>query len=119
MLWNAILIAWIPAKKIHQAERKRERRGADDCDASSVLLPGATEKIDGGPRAVHTRPRQRGACTKARREVDACSRQRSAPLAGKGLGSAYRPGASARVGALRRRPKPGQRGSHGKAHHRW
>ena len=41
-----------------------------------------------------------GADTKGRREVDADSRQRTAPLAGKSLAGAYRPGASARVGAL-------------------
>ena len=33
-------------------------------------------------------------------EVDLHSRQRTAPLAGKSLAGAYRPGASARVGAL-------------------
>ena len=49
---------------------------------------------------VHTGSRQRGAGTKGRREVDADSRQRTAPLAGKSLAGAYRPGASARVGAL-------------------
>ncbi|MFZ0595039.1 MAG: hypothetical protein WAM39_31550 [Bryobacteraceae bacterium] len=37
---------------------------------------------------------------KGRREVDAHSRQRTAPLAGESLAGAYRPGASARVGAL-------------------
>ena len=38
--------------------------------------------------------------TEGRREVDAHSRQRTAPLAGKSLAGANRPGASARVGAL-------------------
>ena len=37
---------------------------------------------------------------KGRREVDAHSRPRTAPLAGKSLAGAYRPGASARVGSL-------------------
>ena len=54
---------------------------------------------------------------KRRREVDARSRQRTAPLAGKSLAGAYRPGASARVGALRRRWQPGYGWNHGEAHH--
>ena len=45
---------------------------------------------------------------KGRREVDAHSRQRTAPLAGKGLAGADRPGATARMGALRRRWEPGR-----------
>ena len=44
--------------------------------------------------------RRRGAGTKGRREVDTRSGQRTAPLAGKSLAGAYRPGTSARVGAL-------------------
>src|SRR5215472_3535180 len=58
------------------------------------------EKIDGRSRAVRAGPGPRGGGTKGRREVDAHSRQRTAPLAGKSLAGAYRPGASARVGAL-------------------
>ena len=58
------------------------------------------EEEDDRSRAVHTGSGQRGAGAKGRREVDAHSRQRTAPLAGKSLAGAYRPGASARVGAL-------------------
>src|SRR5438128_4994123 len=68
-------------------------------------------------RAVRTGSGQRGAGTKGRREVDAHSRQRTAPLAGKSLAGANRPSASARVGALRRRSKPGDGWNHGEAHH--
>ena len=57
--------------------------------------------------------------TKGRREVDAHSRQRTAPLAGKSLAGAHRPGASARVGALRRRWEPGYGWNHGEAHDWW
>src|SRR2546427_12872937 len=74
------------------------------------------EKIDDRSRAVHTGSGQRGAGTKGRREVDAHSRPRAAPLAGKSLAGAYRPGASARVGALRSRWEPGYGWSHGEAH---
>ena len=48
--------------------------------------------------------------TKGRREVDARSRPRAAPPAGKGLEGADRPRASARMGAVRCRPEPGRRG---------
>src|SRR5437667_122518 len=58
------------------------------------------ERIDDRSRAIRTGSGQRGAGTKGRREVDADSRQRAAPLAGKSLAVAYRAGASARVGAL-------------------
>src|SRR5579864_2550619 len=68
-------------------------------------------------RAVHTGSGQWGADTKGRREVDAHSRQRAAPLAGKSLAGAYQSGASARVGSLRRRWEPGYGWSHGEAHH--
>src|SRR6266478_4725783 len=71
----------------------------------------------GRSRAVHTGSGQRGADTQGRREVDAHSRQRTAPLAGKSLAGAYRPRASARVGALRRRCEPGYGWKHGEAHH--
>src|SRR3989449_4690381 len=47
------------------------------------------EKIDDRSRAVRTGSGQRGAGTKGRREVDAHSRQRTAPLAGKSLAGAY------------------------------
>ena len=53
-----------------------------------------------GSRPVHTGSRRRGAGTKGGRELDAYSRQRTAPPAGKSLGGVNRPGASARVGAL-------------------
>jgi hypothetical protein len=56
---------------------------------------------------VHAVSGQRSAGTKRRRELDAHSRQRIPPLAGKSLAGANRPGASARVGSLRRRWKPG------------
>src|ERR1700739_1429087 len=63
----------------------------------------AVEKKNDRSRAIHTRSGQRGAsnqgwCTK--RQVDAHSRQRTPPLAGKSLAGAYRPCAPARVGAL-------------------
>src|SRR6266704_251268 len=75
------------------------------------------EKIDDRTRAVHTGSGQRGAGTKGRREVDAHSRQRTAPLAGKSLAGAYRPSASARVGSLWSRWEPGYGWNHGEAHH--
>src|SRR5207302_4421818 len=76
----------------------------------------AKEKIDAGARAIHTGSGLWGAGAKGRREVDTHSRQGTAPLAGKSLAGADRPGASARVGALRRRWKPGCGWSHGEAH---
>src|SRR2546422_7500450 len=93
MLSNATSTAWINQHK------RKGRQGEDDRS-----------------RAVRTGSRQRGAGTKGRREVDTHSRQRTAPLAGKSLAGAYRPGASARVGAIRRRWEPGY-GWHGEAHH--
>src|SRR2546425_2373879 len=93
MLSNATSTTWI-----NQHQRKG-RQGEED-DRS---------------RAVHTGSGQRGAGTKGRREVDAHSRQRTAPLAGKSLAGAYRPGASARVGSLRSRWEPGY-GWNGEAH---
>src|SRR5207248_11210869 len=80
MLSNATSATWI-----NQHERKG--RQGEEGDRS---------------RAVHTGSGQRGAGTKGRREVDAHSRQRTTPLAGKSLAGANRPGASTRVGALRR-----------------
>ena len=63
------------------------------------------------PRAVHTGSRQRRAGTKGRREVDARSRPRAAPPAGKSLAGADRPGAAARMGAVRRRSDLGTAGA--------
>src|SRR5207249_10392589 len=94
MLSNATSTAWI-----NQHERKG--RQGEEGDRS---------------RAVRTGSGQRGAGTKGRREVDAYSRQRTAPLAGKSLAGADRPGASARVGALRRRWEPAHGWNHGEAH---
>src|SRR5438067_12104899 len=95
MLSNATSTTWI-----NQHQRKG-RQGEDD-ERSRAVLTGSG---------------QRGAGTKGRREVDARSRQRTAPLAGKSLAGAYRPGASARVGALRRRWEPREGWNHGEAHH--
>src|SRR6266403_3424427 len=81
---------------------KRGRQGEEDDDDRS--------------RAVRAGSGQRGASTEGRRKVDAHSRQRTAPLAGKSLAGAYRPGASARVGSLRRRWEPGHGWNHGEAH---
>src|SRR5215218_5416560 len=94
MLSNATSTTWISQ---HQ---RKGRQGEDDRS-----------------RAVHTGSGQRGAGTKGRREVDAHSRQRTAPLAGKSLAGANRPGASARVGALRRRWEPGYGWNNSEAHH--
>src|SRR5438046_7149859 len=55
---------------------------------------------DDRSRAVHTGSGQRRGGAEGRRKVDAHSRQRTAPLAGKSLAGAYRPSASARVGSL-------------------
>src|SRR6202011_3911735 len=95
MLSNATSTTWI-----NQHQRKG-RQGEED-DRS---------------RAVHTGSGQPGAGTKGRREVDAHSRQRTAPLAGKSLAGANRPSASTRVGALRRRWEPAYGWNHGEAHH--
>src|ERR1700731_3117559 len=96
MLSNATSTAWIDQ---HQ---RKGRQGEED-DRS---------------RAVHTGSGQRSADTKGRREVDAHSRQRAAPLAGKSLAGTYRPGAFARVGSLGSRWEPGYAWNHGEAHHR-
>src|SRR5205807_3606124 len=95
MLSNATSTTWI-----NQHERKG--RQGEEGDRS---------------RAVRTGSGQRGAGTKGRREVDAHSRQRAAPLAGKSLAGANRPGAAARVGTLRRRWEPGYGWNHGESHH--
>ena len=50
------------------------------------------EQYTPGPASAEVRKR--------RRKVDAHSRQRTAPLAGKSLAGANRPGAAARVGSL-------------------
>src|SRR5215471_16598360 len=94
-LSNATSTAWI------NQHQQKSRQGEDD-DRS---------------RAVYTGSGQRGAGTKGRREVDAHSRQRTAPLAGKSLAGAYRAGATVRVGTFRRRWEPGDGGNHGEAHH--
>src|SRR5215208_8329815 len=83
MLSNATSSAWI-----NQHDRKG-RQGQDD-DRSRAVRAGSGE---------------RGAGTKGRREVDAHSRQTTAPLTGKSLAGTYRSGAAARVGAIRRRSK--------------
>src|SRR5229473_3278740 len=95
MLSNATSTAWI---------KQHHRKGKQG-------------KVDDRSRAVHTGAGQRGAGTKGWGEVDAHSRQRTAPLAGKSLAGANRPGASARVGALRHRWQPEYDWNHGEAHH--
>src|ERR1700726_3958712 len=95
MLSNATSTEWI-----NQPERKENE-----------------EKRNDRSRAVHTGSRQRGAGRKRWRELDAHSRQRTAPPAGKSLGGANRPGASSRVGALRSRWEPGYGWNQGESHH--
>src|SRR6266496_6340903 len=94
MLSNATSTTWI------NQHRRKGRQGEED-DRSRV----------------RTGSGQRGAGTKGRRGVDAHSRQRAAPHAGKSLAGADRPSASARVGALRSRWEPGYGWKHGEAHH--
>src|SRR5690242_20370135 len=109
MLSSATSTAWITLKKITPKKvtskkiepQQRKGRQGEKNDLS---------------RSVHAGPGQRGAGTKGRREVDAHSRQRAAPRTGKSLGGAYRPGASARVGALRCRWEPGRGWKHCEAH---
>src|SRR6185369_456665 len=81
MLSNATSTAWI-----NQHPQKRSQG----------------EKDDRSP-AVRTGPGQRGTDTKRRREMDAGSHQGTTPRTRKSLAGDYRPSASARVGALRRR----------------
>src|SRR5262245_59209032 len=98
LIWmrsNAISTAWL-----NQHERKG-RQG---------------EKGDRS-RRVRTGPGQRRRGPEERREVDAHSRERTPPLAGKSLAGNYRPSAAARVGALRRRREPGYGWTHREAHH--
>src|SRR5450432_1959582 len=71
-------------------------------------------------RTVHPGSSQRGAGTKApgangRRQVDAHSGPGTAPLAGKSMAGAHRPGAAARVGSLCGRWEPGY-GWNGESH---
>src|SRR4029453_2031354 len=66
---------------------------------------------DDPSRGVRTGPGQRGAGTEGRGEVDARPRQGAAPFAGEGLAGPHRPGAPARVGALRGRRQPGRGGN--------
>src|SRR6266566_4051948 len=95
MLSNATSTAWID-----QHERKGRHGEKDDRSL-----------------AVRTGSGQRGAGTKGWREVDAHSRPRAAPLAGKSLAGTNRPGAAPRVGAFRRRSEPGYGWNHCEAHH--
>src|SRR6266702_656674 len=99
---------------------RHQPAGLGGRDGAAVGLRGLRPVRVGGQddrsRAVHTGSGQRGAGTKGRRQVDAHSRERTAPLTGKSLASAYRPGAAARVGALRRRWEPGYGWNHGEAH---
>src|SRR5690348_14033913 len=104
MLSNAISTAWITLKKIKPKKIKPQQRKGRQGEKNDLS------------RSIHAGPGQRGAGTKERREVDAHSRQRTAPFAGKSLGGAYRPGASARVGTLRCRWEPGCGWKHGDAH---
>src|SRR5450755_666491 len=94
---------------------ERHLRQSHSGHAADALVDGRKEKIDEPSRAIRTGSGQRGAGTKRGREVDPHSRQRTAPLAGKSLAGAYRPGAIARVGALRHRWEPGY-GWNGEAH---
>src|SRR5574337_2084210 len=94
LMWmrsNATSTAWINRRYKKGQHQRKGRQGEKD-DRS---------------RAVNAGTGQRGADTKGRREVDADSRQRTAPLAGKSLAGVNRPDATARMGALRRRWEPG------------
>src|SRR5437667_3248222 len=101
--------------------RRYQPDGLGRRDGAAVGLRGLRPVRVGGQDdrspAVHTGSGQRGAGTKGRREVDAHSRPRTASPAGKSLAGAYRPGAAARVGALRRRWEPGDGWNQGEAHH--
>ena len=87
---------------INQHQRKGRPRQGEESDRS---------------RALRTGSAQRGAGTQGRRELGARCRQATTPRAGKSLAGAHRPGASQRMGALRRRWKPGEGGKHGETHH--
>src|SRR5437764_14043023 len=77
----------------------------------------ANGRKDAAALAVPTGAGQPGTDKKGwTEEVDAHSRQRTAPLARKSLAGPYRPGASARVGALRHRGEPGYGWNYGEAH---
>src|SRR2546421_8564566 len=101
--------------------RRYQPDGLGGRDGAAVGLRGLRPVRVGGQDdrspAVHAGSRQRGAGTQGRREVDAHSRQRPAPPAGKSLAGPYRPGAAARVGAVRRRWEPGGGWNQGEAHH--
>src|SRR5437763_11783268 len=62
---------------------------------------------DDRSRGVHAVSGQRSAGTKGRRELDAHSRQRTAPLAGKSLEGVSQPGALRGGGSFHRRGGPG------------
>src|SRR5437899_8830973 len=81
--------------------------------------PRGREGEDDRSRALHTGPGLRSSGKKGRPtqgQVDAYSRPRTAPLAGKSLAGAYRPGAAARVGSVCSRWEPGYGWSHGESH---
>ncbi len=69
------------------------------------------KESDEQPRDVRARPRGRSRGPEGWREVDARSRPRAPSSAGEGLAGADRPGASVRMGAVRRRSQPGRRGA--------
>src|SRR5437016_12292601 len=87
MLSNGTSTAWINPRQ------RKGRRGEDD-DRSRRVLAGSGRG---------------GAGTEGRRKVDAYSRERAAPLAGKSLAGADRAGACERVGDLCGRLVPGHR----------
>ena len=96
---------------------ERHLRQPHSAYPAGTLLKTAVKEKDDRSQAVRAGSRRRGAGTKGWKQVDAYSRPRTAPLAGKSLAGANRPGASARVGALRRRREPGYGWNHGEAHH--
>src|ERR1700758_5609745 len=99
MLSNATSTGWI-----HQ--HRKGRQGNED-DRSRAVHTGSGLRGEG----------TKGPGTKQERQVDPHSRPRTPSLAGKSLAGPYRPGAPARVGALRRRWEPGYGWNHGEAHH--
>ena len=82
------------------AERHLRQRHSDHPTGTLVRTAVQQGEEDDPSRAVRTGSGRRGAGAKGRREVDAHSRQRTAPRAGESLAGADRPGASARMGAL-------------------
>ena len=96
--------AWLaPFRRFWSAHLDALERHLDRMVAIHANEEEDEEKIDDRSRAVHAGSGQRRGGPKGRREVDARSRQGAAPLAGESLAGADRPGAPARVGALRRR----------------